>query len=121
MDCAGVVVARSVAGVAQLARASSGSVVQLSSEICCNTKVYQMTKQMRQPADYLRQRYDMTGGKSGKKLTCARHSQQNTLAHTHCDSVLNLIIQRALSVKTSNKTVSSIRSVSCSHGPTESC
>lgn len=29
MDYAGVVVARSVAGVAQLARASSGSVVQL--------------------------------------------------------------------------------------------
>ena len=83
MDCAGVVVARSVAGVAQLARASSGSVVQLSSEICCNTKVYQMTKQMREPADYLRQRYDMTGRKSGKKLTCARAlATEHTCTHT---------------------------------------
>lgn len=51
---------------------------------------------------------------------CARTRNRAHL-HTHCDSVLNLIIQRALIVKMSNKTGSSIRSVSCSHGPTESC
>ena len=67
-----------------------------------------MTKQMRKPADYLGQRYKMTGKKAGKNLTHTR-ALATEHASTHCNRILNFIIHRTPSVSMSNKTVSCIR------------